>query len=286
MLTRYPSPPLVLYRSVWLDAAGCPHAFTTRIGGRSPAPWRSFDLNVSADAAHAAAAGVMENYRALQRALDVPDHALAWARQVHGAAVAVIEGPEQADEHPEADALLTAQPGVLLSVRAADCVPVLLAGRDGRAVAAVHAGWRGVIAGVVPAAVVAMSNRFGIAARDLVAAVGPCISRAHFEVGPEVAAAFRDAGLGDAVDADRASAAGASPPGAVPGAAALRAGPRPHVDLPAAVVMQLAAAGVPRDAVDATDRCTFRDVDEFYSHRRDRGQTGRMAAVIAVKNCR
>jgi copper oxidase (laccase) domain-containing protein len=107
-----------------------------------------------------------------------------------------------------------------------------------------------------------MQDRFGVEPAQLAAAIGPCISAANFEVGPEVADAFRDAGLPDAVTTT--------------------GHPKPHIDIAAACAAQLRHAGVPAEAIDRTDRCTFRDANEFYSHRRDRGRTGRMAALIAV----
>jgi len=144
-------------------------------------------------------------------------------------------------------------------VRVADCVPVLLASGDGRVVSAVHAGWRGVAAGVVSEAVQAM-RRLG--ASDIVAAVGPCIGVNHFEVGQEVAEAFDSAGLRPCVRRD--------------------GWPKPHIDLSSAVAWQLREAGVESSRIDRTDRCTFAHADEFFSHRRDHGRTGRQAALIAV----
>jgi YfiH family protein len=142
------------------------------------------------------------------------------------------------------------------SVRVADCVPVLLAAADGRTVATVHAGWRGVIAGVVTAALAELRSR------DVVAAIGPCIGFDAFEVGPEVLDAFR-------------SEFGEHAP------VAASANGKGRVDLRRAVSMQLTRSGIPAEHIDSTDRCTHRDRDEFYSHRRDNGVTGRMAAVIS-----
>jgi YfiH family protein len=161
---------------------------------------------------------------------------------------------------------VTDQPGLLLAVRVADCVPVLLAGGEGRVVAAVHAGWRGIIAGVLPAAVKTFADSFHLPAPGLVAAIGPCISGVHFEVGPEVARAFVAAGLAPAVQGTTASDG---------------AGAKPHIDLRRAARMQLEQEGIPARAIDDTDRCTYTHAAEFFSHRRDHGVTGRMAAAIA-----
>jgi YfiH family protein len=143
-----------------------------------------------------------------------------------------------------------------MSVRVADCVPVLLSSGDGRVIAAVHAGWRGVIAEVVPNALATMR------CLNAVAAIGPSIGFEHFEVGPEVLAEFAGVFGGDAPIRRRDDGKG-------------------HVDLRAAIRLQLLHAGVADDRIDVSDRCTFRDAGEFFSHRRDRGVTGRMAAIIA-----
>jgi hypothetical protein len=178
-------------------------------------------------------------------------------RQVHGAVVHEV-GVEPVAEPLEGDGLVTEQPGRALLVRTADCVPVLLSRTDGGRVAAVHAGWRGLVAGVIPRALEVLG------AGEYVAAIGPCLSTANFEVGPEVAAEFEGAGLSEVVDRSRA---------------------RPHVDLCSAVATQLERVGVRR--IDGTDRCTYEHADEFWSYRRDvthggGERTGRLAALIAV----
>jgi hypothetical protein len=130
-------------------------------------------------------------------------------------------------------------------------------------VAAVHAGWRGVIAGVLPAAVAKLAEVGGCGAGELVAAVGPCIGFEHFEVGPEVLEAFVGRFGSDAP--------------------IRRVGEKGRVDLIESVRRQLIEAGLDGERIDTTDRCTFRDADEFFSHRRDRGVTGRMAAFIGAR---
>jgi YfiH family protein len=146
-----------------------------------------------------------------------------------------------------------------LSVRVADCVPVLFASSDGRVVAAVHAGWRGVIAGVVPRAIETMRT---LDARSIIAVIGPAISFNAFEVGPEVLDEFQHKFQDPALIRRRADGKG-------------------YVDLRSAILRQLQQASVADRWIDTTDRCTFRDAEEFYSHRRDNGVTGRMAAVIS-----
>jgi YfiH family protein len=150
----------------------------------------------------------------------------------------------------------------ILAVRVADCVPVLLATDDGAHVAAIHAGWRGVIAGVVPAAAGRLRFR---TRKDFVAAIGPAISSEGFEVGPEVIDGFRETFGDDAPITTRDDADDG----------------KGHVDLRAAIVLQLRALGLAPEHIDISDRCTVRDADEFFSHRRERGVTGRMAALIS-----
>jgi len=149
-------------------------------------------------------------------------------------------------------------------VRVADCAAVLLASEDGAVAAAVHAGWRGTVAAVVPRAVAAIERNFQIPADRLRAAIGPCIGSAAFEVGPEVADKFAEAGLSDAVIR-------------WPGSA------KPHVDLKAALTTQLVGCGLRHTMVEALGGCTFAEPDRYFSHRREAGHTGRMIAAIGPR---
>ncbi|MEZ6194036.1 MAG: laccase domain-containing protein [Phycisphaerales bacterium] len=120
-----------------------------------------------------------------------------------------------------------------------------------------------IIAGVVPRSAESVMQLTGRCNKLLVAAIGPCIGAEHFEVGPEVVEAFDSAGLGSVVMRDGYA--------------------KPHIDLAAAVAHQLQQAGVSAEHIDRTDRCTYAREDEFFSHRRDHGRTGRQAALIAVR---
>lgn len=261
----------VLYRSSLLDAQNVPHAFTTRIGGVSTRPYDSLNLGLTCglgptqstqpNAPEDSPDNIRENYARVFRAIDCTAHQHAWAHQVH-AADAVVVDTINVGEHPNADALITQIPGIVLSIRVADCVPILLAGRSGRVVAAIHAGWRGVVQGVVPKTIKKLSLQCDIAASELTAAVGPCIGSDHFEVGAEVVDAFRYIQLHQAILS--------------------RPGSKPHIDLTRAVVIQLCSSGIRQNQIDHADLCTFSNKEDFYSHRRDRGITGRMAAVIAA----
>lgn len=262
MLQRATTPDgVVLYLSPLLRAAGVPHAFSTRHGGVSAAPFDSMNLgNPNGCAVQDDYANIWANYRALQAAAGCGGRELCRVHQVHGPAVARARAGEPFDTEQKADAIVTDDPARVASVRVADCVPVLLATDDGKTVAAVHAGWRGVVAGVVPAAATELRRDAPSAA--LVAAIGPCIGYDAFEVGPEVLVEFRRVFGKDAPVRDTPDGKG-------------------RVDLREAIRRQLLAIGVPDEAIDTTDRCTYRDRDEFFSHRRDDGVTGRMAAIIS-----
>ncbi len=254
---------VVFYASPLLENIGVGHAFGTRIGGVSEGIFASLNLgNPSGSAVVDSSDHIAENHRRLAAAARCDGKVMRKLNQVHGANVVWMNLDASCALAPSADAIVSDDPRCMASVRVADCVPVLLATENGRLVAAVHAGWRGVVAGVVPAAVAAIKNR--ASRSDIIAAIGPCIGVENFEVGDEVVGEFRRA-LGEG-----------APVSAMTGAKA-------HVDLRAAIWHQLRACGVSSDRIDSTDRCTFRDRDEFFSHRRDGGVTGRMAAIIACR---
>ena len=264
---------VVTYESPLLRGLGVVHGFSTRLGGISRPPYDSLNLGPLVKGEGDANTSISENYRRLRRALGLERRPRAEARQVHGWAVWHVHGrPVRLEDAPRADAMVTGDPSRMLTIRTADCVPVLLAGRDGEVVGAIHAGWRGVVGGVVGQTVEAMRTRLGaeveVEGGEVVAAIGPCISAEHFEVGPEVVEAFESAGLGEA----RVVVAGEA---------------RARLDLRSAVRLQLLRAGVAGRCIDMSDRCTYRDAGEFFSHRRDvthggAMNTGRMAAVIAA----
>jgi YfiH family protein len=263
VLTRKATPSnLVWYESPLLAAAGVPHAFSTRLGGVSPAPFDSLNLgNPNGCPIQDSTERIGENYRLLQTEIGAADRRLLKVHQVHGREIAVA-GEQPWNPDCKADAIIVTDPNHLASVRVADCVPVLLATAEGTAVAAVHAGWRGVIAGVVTHAIEQLRRiRPGA---HLLAAIGPCIGMDAFEVGPEVLDVFA-ANFGAAAPIRR------------------RADGKGHVDLRQAIALQLHAAGLAANQIDTTDRCTFRDKQEFFSHRRDNGVTGRMSAMIGIQ---
>jgi len=185
-------------------------------------------------------------------------------RQVHRADVAVARaGRPAAWVRPEADVIVSDDPGSAIGVRVADCAPILLADGRLRVVGAAHAGWRGTVHGAAAAAVRAMHETFGSAPADLVAAIGPCLGQCCGEVGLEVVDAFREAGHSqDALT--RWFAPGASG--------------RPYLDLARANRDQLEDAGVSRIHVAAL--CTKSHASVLHSYRADKESAGRMVGVI------
>ena len=231
----------------WPAPAGV-HALTTLRGpaGESPPPFDHFDMGLRNGDDPAV---VQRNRALLATGLGLPS-APRWLRQVHGTTVAVEPG----DDEPEADAAVTRAPGTVLAILTADCLPVVLAARDGGEVAAAHAGWRGLAAGVLEATIAAMQAP----ADGIVAWLGPAAGPDAYEVGQDVFDAFttRDPGAGDAFVATR------------PG--------HWRVDLYALARRRLASAGV-RD-VHGGGLCTISDPARFFSHRRDQ-RGGRMATL-------
>jgi YfiH family protein len=247
-----------------LTRHGIPHCFSTRIGGVSAGIFDSLNLGNPSELPaerRDPPANIGENFRRIFAAMGCEGRVLAEVHQVHGVAVAWAAGSSSGAPDHKADAILTLDPARVVAVRVADCTPVLLATPDGRMVGAVHAGWRGVVGGILTNAIRAMRQR---GATRLLAAIGPGIGPDHFEVGPEVAAEFARV------------FAPHDPPVVRPGR-----GDRSLVDLKEALRRQLTDAGVPE--FDISPHCTFRDAELFYSHRRDRGMTGRTAALIATR---
>ena len=240
MSTSPAAPPAVRPRRVVTD----------RRGGRSRSPYDSFNLgeHVGDDPAD-----VEANRERVARELGVPGERLVWMNQVHGARVAVVDGPQDGPV-PATDALVTATRGLVLAVLVADCVPILLADHDRGVVAAVHAGREGVRQGVLPAALSAMAS-LGARARHVSALLGPAVCGDCYEVPGEMQAEVARV---------------------VPAAAVRTRKGTPGLDLRAGVTDGLRRAGIPEVVQDP--RCTVED-RHLFSHRRD-GVTGRQAGIV------
>jgi polyphenol oxidase len=258
------------------------HGFSTRSGKES---------EPKAPASPLAAA---ENRRAFFASLGAQSMRVAALRQIHSDVIHRVDLPVPSDskQRKQGDALITREPGVLLTIQTADCVPILLADTRHRAVAAIHAGWRGTANRIAEKTLGRMRMEFGTSPHNIVAALGPSIGRCCYEVGPDVAkefvAQFPDSrewfdgpfdtlSSGDPRDADPNWLPWLTmkPPGHAPEP------PRVHLDLIAANRAILAAAGVPEKNISASGYCTACRSDLFYSYRREH-TTGRMTAAIGI----
>jgi YfiH family protein len=206
---------------------------------------------------------VRQNRERAFRALGRAPGSVADLWLVHSAEVVIADQPRDLKvEAARADVILTDNPQVTLFLRFADCVPVLLYDPRRRAVGLVHAGWRGTLLKASAAAVRAMVARYGSRPADIVAAIGPSIGPCHYAVGPEVVAQTR------AVFNGRADGL------------LVTTARQTHLDLWAANALTLREAGV--DQVEVGSVCTACHTQEFFSHRGERGQTGRFGALIAL----
>jgi polyphenol oxidase len=243
---------------VWYEARGdgWRAAFSTRLGGVSPAPFDSLNLGFSTGDDPV---NVLHNRAALAAAAGYDGSALIVPGQVHGTTIAEVGSGERGRGAPgpgdviaATDGLLTREAGVPLLVSFADCVPVLLvAGRPARAIALVHAGWRGMLAGIV----VQAAHAVAAAGEPAAAIIGPSIGPCCFAVSPDVGAAF-DAAFAGTWQAGR-------------------------VDLWEAARRQLRSGGFAAAAMLTSGLCTCHDHD-FFSHRREHGSTGRQAAIAWI----
>ncbi len=242
----------VLIDPDWPRPPGVHAIQTTRQGGVSLAPYTALNL-----AAHVGDTPtyVQENRRLLREHLALPSEPL-WLEQVHGIEVHQARHAESLSQPPRADAAYTDQPGIVLSVLTADCLPVLFASQDGEEIAAAHAGWRGLLNGVLEATLGAFKSPPG----QITAWFGPAISQAAFEVGIDV----RDAFIHDAPEAHRAFIPANRPR-------------HWQADLYALARLRLHALGVMQ--IFGGKLCSYSDPENFYSYRRAT-PTGRMASLI------
>lgn len=235
------------------------HGFFTRHGGASSGIFKGLNCGFgSTDQAHA----VTLNRARVAEAIGVDVERLATAHQYHSAEVLTVDEPLGPDR-PKADAMVTATPDTALGILTADCAPVLFADTHAGVVGAAHAGWQGALNGVLEATLDAM-EKLGANRGTTTAVIGPCISQAAYEVGPE----FMDAFIADAPDNTRFFAQG------------LR--DRVQFDLPAYALHRLRSAGI--GEAEWIRHCTYSDADRFYSYRRcvhqKQADYGRLISVI------
>jgi len=297
------APPLAHLK--WLT-----HGFSTRPGGASemPVPRPGEDAGRKRDATAAASVlnlgftdwdareRVVENRVKFFRALGAEKMSVVTLRQFHSDVVHLVDEEETSTANgspadpPKADALITRLPGVLLAVQTADCIPILLADTNRRAIAAIHSGWRGTLARIAAKTLGRMKMEFGTRPADVIAALGPGIGRCCYEVGSDVAREF-DAKFANAREwfdgPFDALASGENDPNWLPWLTMRPPGhpppsPTVYLDLIAANRAILAQAGVPPRQITASAYCTACRTDLFFSYRRER-TTGRLMAAIAIR---
>lgn len=267
--------------------------FSTRAGGKSDiySPGqRTGELNLGFTPSDSAE-NVLENRSRFCRAVAGDNgFALVTLRQIHSSLIRRVTAADAADQPLwKGDGIMVSEPGLMLAIQTADCIPVLIADRKRRAVAAFHAGWRGTLKRIVENGVGRMRLEFGSKPEDMVAAIGPGIGQCCYAVGEEVRGEFlsqfsyAEELFRDVYDSDpvkekypllflTARAPGHS-----------NIGPSLHLDLVEANRRQLFDAGVAPEAVFALDQCTSCHHDRFFSHRADHGFTGRMLSVIGIR---
>jgi len=246
-----------------LEREGFRHAFFTRRGGVSQGPYSSLSFSLAVGDREEA---VAENLERAARALGVAVNRVHYLSQVHGRSVVVTSGKDEraALVHREGDAVVSRDPTCAASVRIADCVPILVGDRSSGTACAIHAGWKGLSLGVIEAGVATLREVAG-SEGDLVAAIGPHITLAAFEVSDDVAETLAAcAPFARVVDRTL--------------------GPRPHVSLLRIARHKLTALGLRDRDVEEVPGCTYSDADAFFSFRRDGKTSGRHLAAIVPRS--
>lgn len=245
-----------------LLAAGFRHAFFTRHGGVSEGPFSSLNFSVAVGD-HGMA--VAKNVQLAAARLGVAAERVYFLSQVHGDASHVVRGDEERDDvlRWEGDALVSLNPACAAGIRTADCLPILVGDRRSGGALAIHAGWKGIVAGVVGKGIARLREAIDDEG-DLVAAIGPHITERAFEVSEDVARTLANC---------------------VPGSDVVITSPgkRPHVALARIARAQLLSEGLALEDVDVVPGCTYSDPTEFYSFRRDGARSGRHLSAIVAK---
>ncbi len=239
--------------------------FTTRHEGVSRPPYNSLNFGMNTeDSPH----NLEGNRSLLARTFGISVERLVTVRQNHGTDILVIDSLNDDFSHflgIEADAVITNQPGVMIGVTVADCVPILLYDPIKKVIAAVHAGWQGTSAGFVRQTVLGMIKLFGSRPADIKAAIGPCINRCCYEVDQPVRDRFKDQ------------------PELWNAAAEAGETGKWHLDLALANCMQLEETGLPTGSIQTAGVCVCCHKELYFSYRRDNGETGRQIGFIMLK---
>ena len=236
-------------------------AVFTRRGGVSPAPWHSLNLggSVGDDPAH-----VATNRIRVFQAMGCEPESIHDVWLVHGTDIVYADAPRPLDQpSAKADIIFTDNPQVSLFMRFGDCVPILFHDPKKKVIGIAHAGWIGTLRGVVGAAVEGMRSHYGSNPKDIVAGIGPSIGVDHYEVGAEVVAQFQEK-FGTEADQMMQTRNGSA-----------------YLDLWASNSIQLQKAGV--DQIQVSGVCTACHLDDWFSHRAEKGKTGRFGALMALQ---
>lgn len=282
----------VVRAAAWQEWPWLVHGFSTRTGGLTTAyrpAQRAGELNLGFTASDTRE-NVLENRRRFLEELTSPDWPLITLRQIHSSLVRRV-GPEDASRAQgwKGDGMMTGEPGLLLAIQTADCIPVLVADVERRAVAAFHAGWRGTLRRIVENGVGRMRTEFGSRPEDLVAAIGPGIGACCYAVGEEVRSEFSSQFtcapelFQEVSDSDpiRDKYPLLFLTARAPGHSNL--GPQIHLDLMEANRRQLVDAGVRPQAIAAIGDCTRCQNNRYFSYRAEQGFTGRLLSVVGIR---
>jgi polyphenol oxidase len=257
------------------DSIAVKHGFFTRHGGASTGMWSSLNLSRSTGDTQEA---VVENRKRMMAAMNTTRWLTSWL--VHGNHVRVVGSDDLGHDDVHADGMVTRARGMALTLRFADCVPVVFHDRRRDVIGIAHAGWKGIVNGVLAATVHTMRTAFDCDPADIIAGVGPCIGPQKFEVGADVAAEIQGAVREKVVAESAESAEGAesaerSAPPALPAPSA-----KPYIDLWKAAQSQLYQAGV--GEIEVARMCTASSTRDWFSHRAEKGQTGRFGVLIEL----
>lgn len=246
-----------------LGAAGIRHAFFTRQGGISEGIYASLNGGQGSDDLPEA---IAENRTRMAAHMGVAPGNFLSLYQIHSADAVRADRPWTREARPKADAMVTNVPGIALGIGTADCGPVLFADPGARVIGAAHSGWKGAIGGVLEATIIQM-EALGARRESMIVALGPMLSQANYEVGPE----FRDIFLAGRADNARFFRAGPKPD-------------HPHFDLPGYIASRLERAGI--RTIEDCGLCTYADAGRFYSYRRKthlkEADYGRLVASIVL----
>jgi YfiH family protein len=241
--------------------AGFRHAFFERRGGVSAGAYESLNFSVTVGDEPE---NVRRNLELAAQTLGVHEHRIFFLSQVHGAVARVLDGEETLEvvRNVEGDALSSRKPDLACSVRTADCIPILVADRRSGAAGAIHAGWRGIVRGIVEAGISSLRELAGENA-ELVVAIGPHIREGAFEVSDDVARELEAVSpVAHVVDRGRT---------------------KPHVSLVRIVRGKLGALGITADAIDDVGGCTHSEAERFFSFRREGKRSGRLLSAVVPR---